>query len=664
MATGSGDLTEDRGATKSKVSELLELQSSDHPGMVLVSTPLNGRNYMAWSRAMRIALGAKMKLGFITGKCVRPDENSDDFEKWMRVDCMVTSWLLNSISKDIVDAFLYTASAHDLWTELEQRFGECNGPLLYQIQREIASISQGALSVTGYFTKLKQLWDELTYLAPVPHCNCEYSRTVVDYATSNQLMQFLMGLNDIYDHVRNQILVTDPLPNVNKAYSMILRVEKHGKLICLYMKEMKELQCLLEQIHGIPDWYKDLTEQRKKDGTGGRVFNVQTSDNRAETEAHSTSDATSVSEIVRMELMKFMRGLAPAEQQPETRSDEYAVTQSGTICLNDKISLAHVLYVPFFHNNLISVSKLCVDSNIALEFLPTHCILQDRMTEEVLAVARQTNRLYILDPSSFSRNLIDMHCSKLSCKVFHVAHGDVFLWHQRLGRPSFKTLQHVKGFSSSVLTDNTICDVCPMAKQSRLPFQTSTSKSSTLFELIHIDLWGPYKHASLSGCHFFLTIVDDYSRTTWTYLLKHKSQAVPLLETYLQMVQTQFDAKCGQKAFKLYDLNNHSVIISRDVVFHEQNFPFSTSVLPDLTATPLPLVSLTDDPLMLSNPNPQLTDVPEQSHLPHSTSTDLHFSSSSSELNPSLPHDEATSLPSPVILSVGLLDNLITSLDE
>ncbi|KAL0299213.1 UNVERIFIED_CONTAM: Retrovirus-related Pol polyprotein from transposon RE2 [Sesamum radiatum] len=147
------------------------------------------------------------------------------------------------------------------------------------------------------------------------------------------------------------------------------------------------------------------------------------------------------------------------------------------------------------------------------------------------------------------------------------------------------------------------------------PFQTSTSKSSTLFELIHIDLWGPYKHASLSGCHFFLTIVDDYSRTTWTYLLKHKSQAVPLLETYLQMVQTQFDAKYF--------------------------------VLPDLTATPLPLMSLTDDPLMLSNPNPQLTDVPEQSHLPHSTSTDLHFSSSSSELNLSLPHDEATSLPSP-----------------
>ncbi|KAL0454918.1 UNVERIFIED_CONTAM: hypothetical protein Slati_0831000 [Sesamum latifolium] len=164
MATRSGDLTEDRGATKPKVSELLELQSSDHPGMVLVSTPLTGRNYMGWIRAMRIALGAKMKLGFITGKCARPHENSDDFEKWMRVDCMVTTWLLNSISKDNVDAFLYTAYAHELWTELEQRFGECNGPLLYQIQREIASISQGALSVTAYFTKLKQHWDAAVHV--------------------------------------------------------------------------------------------------------------------------------------------------------------------------------------------------------------------------------------------------------------------------------------------------------------------------------------------------------------------------------------------------------------------------------------------------------------------------------------------------------------------
>ncbi|KAJ8756043.1 hypothetical protein K2173_024590 [Erythroxylum novogranatense] len=148
------------------------LQNSDNPGMVLVTTPLNGNNYLSWSRAMRIALGAKLKLDFITGKCDRPQEDSPDYDRWCRVDFMVTSWILNAISKDIVESFLYAVSARDLWKDLERRYGECNGPLLYQLKREISSISQGDLCISRYFTKLKSLWDELNCLAPIPQCSC------------------------------------------------------------------------------------------------------------------------------------------------------------------------------------------------------------------------------------------------------------------------------------------------------------------------------------------------------------------------------------------------------------------------------------------------------------------------------------------------------------
>ncbi|KAJ8898907.1 hypothetical protein K2173_008400 [Erythroxylum novogranatense] len=126
----------------------LFLHNSDHPGMVLVSTPLSGNNYLSWSRAMRIALGAKLKLDFVNGKCERPNEGSSDFDRWCRVDYMVTSWILNAISKDIVESFLYASSARDLWKDLERRYGECNGSLLYQLKREISSISQGELSVS------------------------------------------------------------------------------------------------------------------------------------------------------------------------------------------------------------------------------------------------------------------------------------------------------------------------------------------------------------------------------------------------------------------------------------------------------------------------------------------------------------------------------------
>lgn len=39
-----------------------------------------------------------------------------------------------------------------------------------------------------------------------------------------------MGLNDAYDHIRNQILLLNLLPIVKKAYSMILKVEKKRKV--------------------------------------------------------------------------------------------------------------------------------------------------------------------------------------------------------------------------------------------------------------------------------------------------------------------------------------------------------------------------------------------------------------------------------------------------
>lgn len=212
----------------------LDLQGSDHPGMMLLTSPLTGKNYLSWSRSIKIALGAKLKLGFIDGKCEKPAEISSKFDQWIRVDCMVRSWILNSISKEIVDAFIYTTSARDLWIELEERYGECNGPLLYQLQREISSSTQGSLSIEKYFTKLKKLWDEIACLMPIPICSCGAAKEVSDLASFNKLMQFLMGLNDTYDNIRNQLLVMEPLPSVNRAYSMVLRVEKQREIHVLY----------------------------------------------------------------------------------------------------------------------------------------------------------------------------------------------------------------------------------------------------------------------------------------------------------------------------------------------------------------------------------------------------------------------------------------------
>ncbi|KAL0347665.1 UNVERIFIED_CONTAM: hypothetical protein Scaly_1782500 [Sesamum calycinum] len=115
----------------------LQVQSSNHRGMVLVTSPLNCRNFSAWSREVKIALGAKLKLGFITGECKKPAVDSEHYKQWVRIDFTVTSWLLNSITKNITDAFLYAKSARELWVELEERF-EKNNMGLNEVQDAMA----------------------------------------------------------------------------------------------------------------------------------------------------------------------------------------------------------------------------------------------------------------------------------------------------------------------------------------------------------------------------------------------------------------------------------------------------------------------------------------------------------------------------------------------
>jgi len=45
---------------------------SDHPGLVLISKPLNGDNYSTWKRAMTLALNSKNKLSFVNGSIKVP----------------------------------------------------------------------------------------------------------------------------------------------------------------------------------------------------------------------------------------------------------------------------------------------------------------------------------------------------------------------------------------------------------------------------------------------------------------------------------------------------------------------------------------------------------------------------------------------------------------
>jgi len=71
--------------------------------------------------------------------------------------------------------------------------------------------------------------------------------------------------------------------------------------------------------------------------------------------------------------------------------------------------------------------------------------------------------------------------------------------------------------------------------------------------LIHVDIWGPYSIPSVHGHKYFLTIVGDYSRYTWIFLLKHKSEVVKAFENFVVFVQSQFET-----AIKIIKIDNET----------------------------------------------------------------------------------------------------------
>ncbi|RDY14177.1 hypothetical protein CR513_00795, partial [Mucuna pruriens] len=76
-----------------------------------------------------------------------------------------------------------------------------------------------------------------------------------------------------------------------------------------------------------------------------------------------------------------------------------------------------------------------------------------------------------------------------------------------------KLLRPCKDFPLIHVNKNKVCDICHLARQ-KLPYSVSVNRASMPFEMLHIDIWGPYSLPSIHGHKYFLTIVDDHSKST------------------------------------------------------------------------------------------------------------------------------------------------------
>ena len=88
--------------------------------------------------------------------------------------------------------------------------------------------------------------------------------------------------------------------------------------------------------------------------------------------------------------------------------------------------------------------------------------------------------------------------------------------------------------------ENFDCVSCQLGKQLTLPFNSSESISTDIFDLIHSDVWGPSPVSSIGGSRYFVVFVDDYSRYSWIFHMKHHSELLQVYFNFAKMVETQF----------------------------------------------------------------------------------------------------------------------------
>ncbi|XP_041017136.1 uncharacterized protein LOC121259571 [Juglans microcarpa x Juglans regia] len=201
------------------------LHPSDSPSLVLVSGLLTGDNFPKWQRAIRRALNAKHKLSFVDGTLNAPAKTSPDYAQWSRTKDMVLTWLLNTITPSLANSLDYHDDPRDVWLDLESRFSHGNNARLFHLKREISNLHQNQLSIPDYYNSIKQLWDELGNLQPLTDAT-----TLEKRAEDERVFQFLLGFNDSYAALRSQILATDPLPSLNKIFSILFQEEQQRLL--------------------------------------------------------------------------------------------------------------------------------------------------------------------------------------------------------------------------------------------------------------------------------------------------------------------------------------------------------------------------------------------------------------------------------------------------
>ncbi|XP_075083640.1 uncharacterized protein LOC142167375 [Nicotiana tabacum] len=324
---------------------------------------------------------------------------------------------------------------------------------------------------------MKDLWDEMDLMVSGAGCDCEETRPFLDQLKNLRSLQFLVGLNESYSYVRSQILLQTPVLTVNQVYALAVQEEsqltlsvanlykepltmlagrgqgfkatRKPSLICDYCGYKGHLKENYYKIIGYP---ADFKSKKRPQNTGVKGYaNVSAGEG-------GSSDTTSQMQGHFFTKDQYKQLLSLINKQDPDPGECHTLMTGG------KCHVAHTGNVQI------------------LEELTLRDVLHGLYGGKVLGIGKEHNGLYLL------KKKLNKKFPAIVGNIMQVQE-DSTLWHIGLGHPSTVAIQHIPLLKNKINAKTQhSCEICALAKQNRLPFQLSSSKTEQIFQLVHIDV--------------------------------------------------------------------------------------------------------------------------------------------------------------------------------